>query len=221
MNALERSLAADEQLAPMTSGSRHQPGAILRIGFDAAVAALALFLLAPLLAIVALLIRLDSPGPALFRQTRTGLNGRAFLIYKFRTMQVQENGAVVAQARRGDARLTRLGGLLRSTSLDELPQLINVLRGEMALVGPRPHALAHDRHYGALLSAYHGRFAVRPGITGWAQVNGSRGGTPRLADMQRRVEFDLWYVENRSFALDLRILVATAIHILPGRSNAY
>lgn len=221
MNAGERSLAADEQSAPMTSGRRHLSGAVLRGGLDVAVAAFALFLLAPLLAIVALLVRLDSPGPALFRQTRTGLNGRAFLIYKFRTMHVQENGAVVAQARRGDARLTRLGGLLRSTSLDELPQLINVLRGEMALVGPRPHALAHDRHYGALLSAYHGRFAVRPGITGWAQINGSRGGTPRLADMQRRVEFDLWYVENQSFALDLRILLATAIHILPGRSKAY
>ena len=220
MKAAERSLAADEPLTPVTSGGQ-QPSATLRTGLDVTVAALALVLLAPLLALVALLVRLDSPGPALFRQTRTGLNGRSFLIYKFRTMHVQEDGAVVSQVRRGDARLTRLGGLLRSSSLDELPQLINVLRGEMALVGPRPHALAHDRHYGALLSAYSGRFAVRPGITGWAQVNGSRGGTPQLADMQRRVEFDLWYIENQSFALDLKILVATALHVFPGRSDAY
>jgi putative colanic acid biosynthesis UDP-glucose lipid carrier transferase len=174
-----------------------------------------------LLALITLLVRLDSPGPAIFRQTRTGLNGRTFLIYKFRTMHVQEDGAGVRQARRGDARVTRLGAVLRKTSLDELPQLINVLRGEMALVGPRPHALAHDSLYGALITVYCERFAVRPGITGWAQINGSRGATPRLADMQRRIELDLWYVEHRSFALDLKILIATPLHILPSRSNAY
>jgi lipopolysaccharide/colanic/teichoic acid biosynthesis glycosyltransferase len=117
--------------------------------------------------------------------------------------------------------VTRLGALLRRTSLDELPQLLNVLRGEMSLVGPRPHALAHDSHYDALIATYRQRFAVRPGITGWAQINGSRGGTPQLSDMQRRVDLDLWYVQNRSFALDLRILLATALHILPRRSGAY
>ena len=117
--------------------------------------------------------------------------------------------------------MTGLGASLRKTSLDELPQLLNVLRGEMSLVGPRPHALAHDSHYGALIPSYPQRFAVRPGITGWAQINGSRGATPEVADMQRRVELDLWYVEHRSFALDLKILVATALHILPSRSNAY
>ena len=198
-------------------GSRQTSDAI----FDVVISALILVLLAPLLALVALLVRFDSSGPALFRQTRTGLNGRTFLIYKFRTMHVQEDGDVVRQARRGDARMTRLGAILRKTSLDELPQLLNVLLGDMALVGPRPHALAHDSHYGSQIAIYRQRFAVRPGITGWAQINGSRGPTPELADMQRRVELDLWYVQNRSFALDLRILIATALHILPSRSNAY
>ena len=198
-------------------GDAHQ---ILCAGFEVIVAAVVLVLLAPLLAILAVLVRLDSPGPSLFRQTRTGQNGRTFLIYKYRTMHVQEDGAVVHQARRGDAQ-TRLGAFLRKTSLDELPQLINVLRGEMSLVGPRPHAQAHDSHFGALIVSYRQRFAVRPGITGWAQINGSRGATPELADMQRRIELDLWYVDNRSFALDLRILIATALHILPSRSTAY
>jgi lipopolysaccharide/colanic/teichoic acid biosynthesis glycosyltransferase len=221
MDALEVMRGDDEGWRLAARADRRHARMLLRISFDVFVAALLLVLLAPLLALLALLVRLDSPGPALFRQTRTGLNGRPFLIYKFRTMHVQEDGAVVSQARRGDARLTRLGTLLRSTSLDEVPQLLNVLRGEMALVGPRPHALAHDSHYGALLSAYHHRFAVRPGITGWAQINGSRGGTPRLTDMQRRVEFDLWYIENRSFSLDLKILVATAFQVFPGRSGAY
>jgi putative colanic acid biosynthesis UDP-glucose lipid carrier transferase len=193
----------------------------LRAGFDILIAGIVLVLLAPLLALIALLVRLDSPGPAVFRQTRTGLNGRTFLIYKFRAMHMQEDGPIVRQTRRGGARLTRLGAFLRKTSLDELPQLINVLRGEMALVGPPPHALAHDTYYGALIAAYWQRFAVRPGLTGWAQINGLRGETPRLADMQRRIELDLWYVENRSFALDLRILIATAPHILPNRSDAY
>jgi lipopolysaccharide/colanic/teichoic acid biosynthesis glycosyltransferase len=221
MDALEVMRDGDEGWRLAAQADCRRPGVLLRTSFDIFVSALLLISLAPLLALLALLVRLDSPGPALFRQTRTGLNGRTFLIYKFRTMHVQEDGAVISQARRGDARLTRLGALLRSTSLDELPQLLNVLRGEMALVGPRPHALAHDSHYGALLSAYHERFAVRPGITGWAQINGSRGGTPRLIDMQRRIEFDLWYIENRSFTLDLKILVATALHVLPSRSNAY
>jgi putative colanic acid biosynthesis UDP-glucose lipid carrier transferase len=220
MDASNRGLIVIRREHPAESGAR-SPIKFLRAGFDILIAAVVLVLLAPLLALIALLVRLDSPGHAIFRQTRTGLNGRTFLIYKFRTMHVQEDGAVVRQARLGDARMTRLGAFLRKTSLDELPQLINVLRGEMALVGPRPHALAHDSLYGALIAAYRQRFAVRPGITGWAQINGSRGATPRLSDMQRRIELDLWYVENRSFALDLRILIATPRHILPSRSNAY
>ncbi|WP_267422456.1 sugar transferase [Methylobacterium sp. GC_Met_2] len=221
MDATERELVnrGEVDLARMADLSDTRTA--LRYCFDAFIAAVILVLLAPLLAIVALLIRLDSRGPALFLQTRTGLNGGTFLIYKFRTMNVQEDSAVVRQAQRGDARMTRLGAFLRKTSLDELPQLLNVLRGDMALVGPRPHALAHDNHYGALISTYRQRFAVRPGITGWAQINGSRGATPEVADMQRRIELDLWYVENRSLALDIRILLVTALHILPHRSDAY
>jgi putative colanic acid biosynthesis UDP-glucose lipid carrier transferase len=220
MGAFERQPIAHEGLRPVHFGNRQDPPAVLRASFDVFAAAVLLVLLAPLLALIALVVWLDGPGPTIFRQTRTGLNGRTFLIYKFRTMHVQEDGAVVRQARRGDARVTRFGEILRMTGLDELPQLINVLRGEMSLVGPRPYAPAHESHYGALIAAYRQRFAVRPGVTGWAQINGLRGETTRLANMQRQIELDLWYVQNRSFALDLRILIATALRILPGRSNA-
>ncbi|GEL44326.1 hypothetical protein MEX01_49170 [Methylorubrum extorquens] len=220
MNMRGRDLALPEQQEPLNSSSRDLRPA-LRTSVDVALAVVALFLLAPLLALIALLVKLDSRGAALFRQTRTGRNGHTFLIYKFRTMHVQENGAEVRQACRGDRRVTRLGAFLRQTSLDELPQLLNVLRGEMALVGPRPHAMAHDTYYGAQIAAYARRFAVRPGITGWAQINGSRGATPTVEDMQRRVELDLWYVRNRSFALDLHILAATALVALVRRTEAY
>ena len=192
-----------------------------RIAFDGLVAGLLVVLLAPMLALIALLVRLESPGPALFRQTRTGLNGRTFQIYKFRSMRVQENGIVVRQASRGDARVTELGAFLRKTSLDELPQLLNVMRGEMALVGPRPHALAHDTYYGAQIAAYESRFRVRPGLTGWAQINGSRGATPMLSDMQRRIDLDLWYIQNNNFRLDFQILVTTGLALLKYRSDAY
>jgi exopolysaccharide biosynthesis polyprenyl glycosylphosphotransferase len=188
---------------------------------DGVLAALGLFLLSPLLVLVALAIRLDSNGPALFKQIRTGLNGLPFRIYKFRTMTVQEDGAVIRQATQGDARVTQIGRMLRKTSLDELPQLINVIRGEMSLVGPRPHALAHDEYYGREIPAYERRFAVKPGITGWAQVNGARGETATVADMQRRVDLDLWYVEHRSLALDLKILAWTVVAEITRRTNAY
>ncbi len=176
---------------------------------DVAVSALALFALAPLLLLLALLIRLDSSGPVLFRQTRTGLNGRVFRIYKFRTMRVLEDGPEVRQATQGDARVTPVGRLLRRTHLDELPQLLNVLWGDMALVGPRPHALAHDEFYSRSIPAYRLRFQVKPGMTGWAQVNGARGETPTLEHMQRRVELDLAYVQHKSLTLDLTILACT------------
>ncbi|WP_267428663.1 sugar transferase [Methylobacterium sp. GC_Met_2] len=221
MDSIKRELVGSGEVDLAGLADLPDTHSVLRTSFDVSIAALILVLLAPLLATIALMIRLDSRGPALFRQTRTGLNGRTFLIYKFRTMHVQEDDAVVRQAQRGDSRLTGLGAILRKTSLDELPQLLNVLCGDMALVGPRPHALAHDSHYGALISNYRQRFAVRPGITGWAQINGSRGATPEVADMRRRIDLDLWYVENRSLALDLKILVATALHILPSRSDAY
>jgi exopolysaccharide biosynthesis polyprenyl glycosylphosphotransferase len=188
---------------------------------DIAGAAMGLLVLAPLLVFIALLIRLDTPGPVLFRQTRKGLNGQGFRIYKFRTMRVLEDGAVVRQATRGDARVTRIGRILRSTSLDELPQLLNVLSGEMALVGPRPHALAHDEFYSREISGYDQRFRVKPGITGWAQVNGARGETPTLDHMRLRIELDLWYVQHKSIALDLTILARTVVAELGRTSEAY
>jgi len=188
---------------------------------DVGLAALGLVMLSPLLILIALAIRLDATGPALFRQTRTGLNGKPFRIYKFRTMTVQEDGPVVNQATQRDPRVTRIGRILRQTSLDEVPQLLNVIRGEMALVGPRPHALAHDEYYGREIPAYERRFAVKPGITGWAQVNGARGETATVADMQRRVDLDLWYVEYRSLALDLKILAWTVVAEITRRTNAY
>ena len=177
--------------------------------------------LAPLLALIALLILIDSPGPVLFRQTRTGLDGKQFQIYKFRTMIVQENGEVVRQVTKDDARITRIGRLLRKTSTDELPQLLNVIKGEMSLVGPRPHALAHDEYYAQRILDYRRRFAVKPGITGWAQVNGARGATPRLADMERRVEFDIWYIQNANLRLDFEILLRTIAMELTRRTNAF
>ena len=162
--------------------------------------------MAPLFAAVGLLIKLESPGPVIFRQDRKGFNGRVFTIFKFRTMNVLENGRVIPQARTNDARVTRVGRILRATSIDELPQLINVLLGQMSLVGPRPHAIAHDDGYTELIANYAFRQHVKPGLTGWAQVNGFRGETSRLELMERRVDCDLWYIRNWSFWLDLRII---------------
>jgi exopolysaccharide biosynthesis polyprenyl glycosylphosphotransferase len=187
---------------------------------DLAVALPLLVLTAPLLIAIAVWIRLDSPGPATFRQTRLGLGGRPFGILKFRTMSVVEDGDRVVQAERNDTRITRAGRFLRTASLDELPQLINVINGEMSLVGPRPHAIAHDMLYARLIPAYNARQAVKPGITGWAQVNGYRGGTPTLELMQKRVEHDLWYARHASLALDLLILARTPLETLRSR-NAY
>lgn len=178
---------------------------------DVAASALLLVLLAPLFILIAIAIRLDSKGPALFRQTRLGLGGRPFEILKFRTMTVLENGDVIRQATRHDPRVTRIGWFLRRTSLDELPQLINVLRGEMSLVGPRPHAKAHDLYYGSLIELYWLRQRVKPGITGWAQVNGHRGETPTLDSMQARIDFDLWYVAHAGIGFDIEILFRTLL----------
>lgn len=169
-----------------------------------------LVLLAPLLALVALLVRLESPGPAFFRQWRTGCGGAPFQIYKFRTMRVASDETPVVQASRGDGRVTRLGSFLRQSCFDELPQLLNVLKGEMSLVGPRPHAVEHDRYYSALIPAYDSRFLVRPGISGLAQVSGFRGETPFLEDMEGRIDLDLAYIRQWSLLLDLRILYRTA-----------
>ncbi|MFO1150493.1 MAG: undecaprenyl-phosphate glucose phosphotransferase [Alsobacter sp.] len=178
-------------------------------GIDVAVAGAALFVLSPLMLIVALMIKLDSPGPLLFIQSRCGFNGKPFRILKFRTMRVLEDGEVVTQAVRNDRRVTRVGRILRRTSIDELPQLFNVLNGDMSLVGPRPHALAHDTYYDHHINDYAMRQHVKPGLTGWAQVNGHRGLTPTIESMARRVEHDLWYIDNWSIWLDFKILVLT------------
>jgi len=185
---------------------------------DIVLAAIAVIVFSPVLALAAIAVALDCGGPVLFRQRRTGLNGRPFGIYKFRTMTVLEDGAQITQAVAGDARITRVGRFLRASSIDELPQLFNVLAGDMSLVGPRPHAIAHDIYYGARIEGYTRRFAVRPGITGWAQVRGARGATPALADMQARIDLDAWYVEHAGLALDLLILIRTPLEVLRHRN---
>jgi putative colanic acid biosysnthesis UDP-glucose lipid carrier transferase len=178
---------------------------------DIAGASLLLLLLGPFLALIALLIRLESPGPAFFRQRRTGLNGAPFVICKFRTMTVAEDGDVVVQASRGDGRVTRVGRLLRRTSVDELPNLLNVFLGQMSLIGPRPHALAHDRYWSAIIPDYNGRFLAKPGITGLAQVEGWRGETPNLESMAGRIARDLEYIRRWSIGLDFAIVVRTLL----------
>ncbi|HEV2363424.1 MAG TPA: sugar transferase [Caulobacteraceae bacterium] len=168
-----------------------------------------LILFAPLMVLVALAIRLETAGPALFRQRRTGCDGMPFMIYKFRTMRVVEDGPNVVQALRDDCRITRVGRFLRRTSVDELPNLFNVLKGDMSLVGPRPHALAHDRYYAAAVPSYVLRFRTRPGITGLAQVTGLRGGTAEVSAMAERVAKDVEYIRDWSLLLDVQILVRT------------
>lgn len=185
---------------------------------DLVVAGAALVALAPLMAAIALAIRLESPGRILFRQTRGGFNGRPFQIIKFRSMRVAEDGAEVEQARRRDRRVTRVGAVLRRTSLDELPQLFNVLRGEMSLVGPRPHAMKHDGEFAARVENYAFRQHVKAGVTGWAQVHGARGPTESVEQIRRRVEFDLWYVEHWSLMLDFFILLRTLGAVIHGRN---
>ena len=188
--------------------------------FDIATAGIALVLLLPLLLLTALAIKLDSPGPVFFRQQRSGFNAKRFLIFKFRTMTVMEDGNNVTQATRHDPRISRFGAILRATSIDELPQLFNVLLGDMSLIGPRPHALAHDGYYSRLLSEYAFRHHVKPGITGWAQIQGARGRTEQVELMKKRVDFDLWYINNWSVGLDLLILLRTFAEVLRHR-NAY
>lgn len=177
--------------------------------FDVVAASLGLLVLAPLLAGVALAIRLESPGPVFFRQERRGFNGATFMIWKFRSMHVMESGSSMAQARRGDNRITKVGRFIRAASIDELPQLINVLFGEMSLVGPRPHAISHDDQLVARLDDFAYRNRIRPGITGWAQVNGHRGQTITIAQIEARAAYDLYYAENWSLLLDLWIIVLT------------
>jgi undecaprenyl-phosphate galactose phosphotransferase/putative colanic acid biosynthesis UDP-glucose lipid carrier transferase len=194
-------------------------GAIKRF-IDIAVSLTALLFLAPFLLVVAITIKIDSKGPVFFRQTRNGLRGKPFKIFKFRSMYVQEDGAVIRQAKRNDPRATKVGSFLRKTSIDELPQLLNILFGEMSLVGPRPHAQAHDVLYARSIENYELRQHVKPGLTGWAQVNGLRGETSTLDAMYRRIEYDLWYAANVSILLDIEIIIRTAVEVVKQR-NAY
>jgi len=184
-------------------------GSIIKIVVERGAAALGLLLLAPLLLIVAAMVRLDSPGPILFRQERRGMGGETFPIYKFRTMSAAASRETFRQAVAGDARVTRLGRFLRATSIDELPQLLNVLKGDMALIGPRPHPLALDEVFCNSVPDYLNRYLVRPGITGLAQVSGHRGPTPDVTAMSARVALDLDYIENWSLKTDLIVLFRT------------
>jgi exopolysaccharide biosynthesis polyprenyl glycosylphosphotransferase len=207
--------AVELQRAPLTAAQR-----VLKQSLDFCLAAVGLILLLPMLGVLALAIRMETPGPALFFQSRIGFNGRAFRIFKLRTMSTLDDGPDVRQARPDDPRVTPLGRLLRALSIDEIPQLLNVLRGEMSLIGPRPHALAHDDEYGRLIASYAIRRKIKPGLTGWAQVNGCRGETPSVEIMQNRIEHDLWYIEYWSFWLDFRIALMTIVQLLRPR-NVY
>jgi putative colanic acid biosynthesis UDP-glucose lipid carrier transferase len=179
-----------------------------------------LILISPLLILIAIGIKRSSPGPILFKQRRYGLDGRKIVVYKFRTMTVAEDGDVVRQATKNDSRVTRFGAFLRRTSLDELPQFINVLQGRMSVVGPRPHAVAHNEMYRKLIRGYMIRHKVRPGVTGLAQVNGLRGETETTEQMRRRLEHDLFYIANWSLLLDIKVILMTFPVVLRG-TNAY
>jgi Undecaprenyl-phosphate glucose phosphotransferase len=203
------------QRAPLSEAQR-----LVKRIIDVVGASLVLLFFLPIMALAAIAIKLDSPGPVIFRQIRKGFNGKHFVILKFRTMIVQENGPNVVQATRDDSRVTTIGRLLRSSSIDELPQLWNVLRGDMSLIGPRPHALAHDNYFETLLGDYAFRHHVKPGITGWAQCNGARGATPTIEHIAKRVKLDLWYINNWSLWLDLLILIKTIFEVFRKR-NAY
>jgi len=187
---------------------------------DFCVAMGALLFLLPALLTIALLIKIDSPGPVFFRQRRTGLDGRMFHIYKFRSMTVAEDGDRVVQAKANDQRVTRIGRLLRRTSVDEIPQLLNIVKGDMSLVGPRPHALSHDQEFASIVPDYNARFQTRPGLTGLAQVNGYRGEIVTRNDIEKRVAYDVEYIESWSIWLDIMTILKT-VPCLFGHKNAY
>lgn len=188
---------------------------------DMVMALAGVVLASPLLIAVAAGVKLSSPGPVIFRQRRYGLDGREIFVWKFRSMRVMEDGAVVRQASREDDRITPFGRFIRRTSLDELPQLFNVLQGRMSIVGPRPHAVAHNEQYRKLIKGYMIRHKVKPGITGWAQVNGARGETETVEAMERRIHFDLEYLRYWSLKLDLKIVWRTVMIVLRGDPRAY
>ena len=186
---------------------------------DRILALLGMIVLSPVFLLLVAAIKLDSRGPVLFRQKRVGIHKTHFHILKFRTMRY--NPADESPVEKNDPRVTAVGKFLRHSSLDELPQIFNVLVGNMSVVGPRPHMVSHTEYYREIIDRYMLRHSVKPGITGWAQVNGYRGTTDHLWKMERRVEHDVWYIENWSFMLDLKIIVRTAINMLAGDENAY
>ncbi|HUG23763.1 undecaprenyl-phosphate glucose phosphotransferase [Piscinibacter sp.] len=187
---------------------------------DIVLATLIIILISPILLAIAIGVKLSSRGPVIFKQRRNGLDGEEIVVYKFRSMTAQDNGPVVRQATKDDPRITPFGAFIRRTSLDELPQFFNVLQGRMSIVGPRPHAVAHNEEYRRIIKAYMVRHKVKPGITGWAQVNGHRGETDTIEKMQARVEYDLEYLRNWSLGLDLQIIVRT-IRLVFFDRNAY
>lgn len=193
---------------------------IIKRSSDIVLALLILVLISPVLALIAIGIKLTSPGPVIFRQRRYGLDGQEIVVYKFRSMTAMEDGPTIRQARKSDPRLTPLGAILRRTSLDELPQFINVLQGRMSIVGPRPHAVAHNEMYRKLIKGYMLRHKVQPGISGWAQVNGCRGETETLEKMKARIDCDLEYLRHWSLRLDLYIIMKTVWVVLRG-DNAH
>ena len=211
----QRITSIEIQRAPLNIAER-----FIKRAIDIVAGSAALVLFAPLMMLCAVAIKLDGKGPFIFRQHRKGFKGHEFVMLKLRTMSVQENGDVIRQATREDPRVTSVGKLLRASSVDELPQLWNVLRGDMSLIGPRPHALAHDNYFENLLQDYAFRHHVKPGMTGWAQVNGCRGATPSVEQISRRVQMDLWYINNWSVWLDVQILFKTCAEVIRKR-NAY
>jgi undecaprenyl-phosphate galactose phosphotransferase/putative colanic acid biosynthesis UDP-glucose lipid carrier transferase len=211
----QRTVSIEVQRAPLSAAER-----LLKRAIDIVVSLVALVFFIPIMTFSAIAIKLDGRGPIIFRQNRKGFNGHEFVMFKFRTMSVLENGEVITQVTREDPRVTGIGKLLRASSIDELPQLWNVLRGEMSVVGPRPHALAHDNYFEKVLQDYAFRHHVKPGMTGWAQVNGLRGATPSVEQISRRVQMDLWYINNWTLWLDIQILLKTCTEVLRKR-NAY
>jgi undecaprenyl-phosphate glucose phosphotransferase len=209
----KRVMTIELQRAPLNEAQR-----LMKRIMDVVLAGFSLLFFLPIIMLAAIAIKLDSPGPVIFRQVRKGFNGKRFVILKFRTMTVQEDGASVVQATRDDSRVTTIGRLLRESSIDELPQLWNVLRGDMSLIGPRPHAMVHDDYFETVLGDYAFRHHVKPGITGWAQCNGARGPTPTIEHVAQRVKLDLWYINNWSFWLDVLILIKTAFVVIQRRN---
>lgn len=195
--------------------------AFVKLLMDKVISLALIILLSPLLLVIALAVKLSSPGPIIFKQQRDGWDGKKFNVYKFRSMYIHEEKEIVEQAKKDDRRITPVGRFIRRTSLDELPQLFNALEGSMSLVGPRPHAVSHNVYYSDKVKAYLARHRIKPGITGLAQISGYRGETENIEDMRKRVEYDLEYISNWSPMLDLKILFLTPIRLISKRGNAY